>query len=105
MVDKATAVSWTSKEGQVQVIGQAEVASVLVAKLTWKKSIRSMRVLYFVDNEAARLGLVKAYSAVWPSLKSIVGCMEKDAEINSKPWLPVLPCQLSGMFNMIRNRR
>ena len=51
--------SWISKVGQKQVIGQAELFPVLIARLTWQHRITGKRVYYFIDNESARLALVK----------------------------------------------
>eukprot|EP00973_Karenia_brevis_P033900 4677737-Karenia_brevis.AAC.1 len=48
---------WKSKATQEQVIGQAELFPVLVAKLNWEKYLKGRRALFFLDNEAARLGL------------------------------------------------
>ena len=59
--------AWKTKLDQTQVIGQAELYPVLLAKLTWAKHLKNRRAIYFIDNEAARLGLVKAYSPFLPS--------------------------------------
>eukprot|EP00973_Karenia_brevis_P002349 316089-Karenia_brevis.AAC.1 len=53
---------WKSKASQDQVIGQAEIFPVLVARLTWKHYLKGRRVIFFLDNEAARIGLVRSYS-------------------------------------------
>eukprot|EP00973_Karenia_brevis_P040752 5640106-Karenia_brevis.AAC.1 len=53
---------WRTKEKQEQVIGQAELFPLLIARLTWAKYLKGSRVIYFLDNEAARLGAIKAYS-------------------------------------------
>ena len=42
---------------QKQVIGQAEILPVIVAKLTWQHYLKGKKGLIFIDNEAARLGL------------------------------------------------
>ena len=52
---------------RTQVIGQAEIAPVQIALMTWAQLLRGKHVAIFIDNDAARLGLVKGYS---PSLAS-----------------------------------
>ena len=69
---------WKTKLNQEQVIGQAELFPFVVARLIWSKYLRGRRVIYFVDNEAARLGLIKSYSPVLPSLKLILSCINWD---------------------------
>ena len=70
--------AWKTRMGQKQVIGQAELFPVLISKRTWASKLRNRRALYFIDNEAARLGLVKAYSPVLPSLDLIMGRLSWD---------------------------
>jgi len=65
VVPEQVANSWKTKNGQSQVIGQAELFPVLVARWTWQEDIAGKRVIYFVDNESARLALVKCYSPVY----------------------------------------
>ena len=60
---------WKRKSDQSQVIGQAEIAPVLIAKLTWADRVRGRRVIFFIDNEAARIDLVRSFSPSLPSLR------------------------------------
>ena len=83
MVSHEQVDEWKTKAWQKQVIGQAELFPVLVAKLTWSKLLSGKRVMYFIDNEAARLGLVKAYSPVLPSLNIIMACLKWSYENQS----------------------
>ena len=83
--------SWKTKDGQSQVIGQAELFPVLVARWTWQEEIAGKRVIYFVDNESARLALVKCYSPVLPSLHIILDCLEFDQCFSSSPWYARVP--------------
>ena len=82
---------WCTKDGQTQVIGQAELFPVLVARLTWKSKLKGRRVLFFLDNESARLGLVKAYSPVLPSLEIIMQCLEWDYAFAVDAWYARVP--------------
>ena len=54
---------WTSG-GKRQVIGQAEVFPVLVAKLTWAEQLKGMRNIYFIDNDSARYALIAGASPI-----------------------------------------
>ena len=64
--------SWKTRLHQKQVIGQAELFPVWIAKLTWKNYLKDRRAIFFIDNDAARIGLIKAYSPVLPSLEIIM---------------------------------
>ena len=54
-VSQAQVDSWKTKLNQEQLIGQAELFPVLVAKWTWAKLLTGRRCILFIDNEAARL--------------------------------------------------
>ena len=79
------------KADQTQVIGQAEILPVLVARWTWSKDLAGKRVLYFIDNESARLALVKAYSPVLPSLRLVLASLKWDQENDSQAWYARVP--------------
>ena len=74
-VSESTLESWRTKMGQRQLIGQAELFPLLVARLTWPDLLRSRRVLFFVDNESARIGMIRTYSPVLPSLGIVLDCL------------------------------
>eukprot|EP00973_Karenia_brevis_P037259 5136849-Karenia_brevis.AAC.1 len=84
---------WRTREKQEQVIGQAELFPLLVARLTLAEYLKEARVIYFLDNEAARLGAIKAYSPVWPSLKIISSLWQWDLENESVPWYARVPTE------------
>ena len=52
---------WLSDVGS-QVICQAEIYPVVLAKLKWAKLMAGRRVLIFIDNEAAKFSLIKMES-------------------------------------------
>ena len=83
--------AWKTKLNQTQVIGQAELFPVLLAKLTWAEQLKGRRAIYFIDNDAARLGLVKAYSPVLPSLGLIMDCLNWDYANSSESWYARVP--------------
>ena len=52
------AAGWRSGESG-QVIGQSELAPVILAKKVWQQELRDREVLFFLDNDWARYGWVK----------------------------------------------
>jgi hypothetical protein len=91
VVSPAFVDTWKSTAEQTQVIGQAEIFPVLVAKLTWQRRLAGRKAIYFIDNEAARLGLIKAYSPVLSSLKIIMQCLAFDFEHDALSWYARVP--------------
>ena len=90
-LSEATTHTWKTKLEQSQVIGQAEIFPLLVARLTWSEFLRGRRVIYFIDNESARIGLVRAYSPVLPSLSIILSCLRWDYDNCSQGWYARVP--------------
>ena len=91
MIPPALVGEWASKLGQTQVIGQAELFPSIVARLTWARFLQRKRVVFFKDNESARLALVKAYSPVLASLRIVVQCIEWDFQNGCTPWYARVP--------------
>ncbi len=54
-------VQWGGGE-RAQTIGQAELAPVLLAQLTWRAILGGVQCIVFIDNDAARMSLIKGYS-------------------------------------------
>ena len=90
-VSVQTLNEWRTIAGQRQLIGQAELFPLLVARLTWPHLLRSRRAIFFVDNESARIGMVRAYSPVVPSLKIILDCLTWDYSNNCSGWYARVP--------------
>ena len=93
VISASTVESWASKVGQTQVIGQAEIFPVLVAKLTWAKKLAGRKVIYFIDNDSARLALVKAYSPVLASMHIIIQSVLWDGAHDSRSWFARVPTE------------
>ena len=91
VIDADTVHSWKSTVDQVQVIGQAELFPLLVARLTWTAALAHRRVIYFIDNESARIAMIRAYSPVLSSLKIIVQCVGWDYQHQSLAWNARVP--------------
>ena len=67
-----------TKLTQEQVIGQAELIPLLIARITWTDRLAGRRVVFFIDNESARICAIKAYSPVLPSLEIVMRCIGFD---------------------------
>ena len=90
-VPEKVVATWKASENQYQVIGQAEIFPAAVARWTWQHIISNRRVIYFIDNESARLALVKSYSPILPSLRLIMLCLEWDNRNGGTPWYARVP--------------
>ena len=91
VIDHDTVASWRSRQDQLQVIGQAELFPLLAARLTWRARLADRRVIYFLDNDSARIAAVRAYSPVLASLKIVMGCTAWDFEHRSSAWYARVP--------------
>ena len=97
---------WATKDDQTQVICQAELFPTLVARLTWKDRLVGRRVLYFVDNDSARLALIKSYSPILSSLKIIEEVGGWDCANDSTAWVARVPTEANlsdGSSRMVRD--
>jgi hypothetical protein len=74
-----------------QVIGQAELWPVLLSLTTWADRLAGRRVIFFIDQDAARQALVKAYSPSRPSAGIIAAAIVKVAELEVYPWFARVP--------------
>ena len=83
--------SCKTKLNQKQLIRQAELYPVLVAKHIWANELKGKRIIHFMDNEAARLGLVKAYSPVLPSKSIIMDSLAWDYAHGCDSWFARVP--------------
>ena len=83
--------SWTTHKDQKQVIGQAELFPLLISRLTWANRLEGRRVIYFIDNDSARLACIKAYSPVLPSLVIVMDCLAWDSDNSSSSWFARAP--------------
>ena len=92
---------WKTKLNQTHVIGQAELFPVLIAKSTWAGMLVGKRAIYFVDIEAARLGLAKAYSPVVPSLGIIMECLRCDYDNSAESWYAAYLQPMKSLFHII----
>ena len=82
--------SW-QKSGRRQVISQAESYPVLVAKETWCSHLASRSVLWFLDNESARMALVRNFSPVPDNFSILQVNAKLDMELQSRHWYSRVP--------------
>jgi len=86
---------WKTRDEQWQVIGQAEIFPLLVARLTWREVLRGRRVIYFLDNDSARQAAIRSYSPVPSSVKILMQMVEFDFVETSLPWYTRVPTEVN----------
>ena len=89
-VPQGVADTWRSGDSY-QVVGQAEIIPVLVARLTWAEILRGKHVVYFIDNNAARQALIKGYSPSLPSCRILGEAAMADAKLGCFSWYARVP--------------
>ena len=72
-VPKSYVEAWM-KGGKKQVICQAELFPIWVAKATWRSLLSGRQVLWFCDNEAARSAVIRSYSPLLDSMQIVRQC-------------------------------
>ena len=91
IVSESRVNAWKSKADQKQVIGQAELFPLLVARLTWHAILKGRRAIFFLDNESARISMVRAYSPVLCSLHIVMACLKWDYDNVCVGWYARVP--------------
>eukprot|EP00435_Cladocopium_sp_Y103_P048940 s2442_g14.t1 len=85
---------WVSKwraSGRVQLICQAELFPVIVAKQTWFDLLTHRAILWFVDNSSAQAALVRAFSPVADNYELLVRNAELDVCMQTMNWYTRVP--------------
>ena len=75
--------------GADQIVCQAELLAILAARVAWVDVLRRVqhrRILCFVDNDAARFGLMKGYSPSRASSWLLAQCWRADIEAGTFCW-------------------
>jgi hypothetical protein len=83
---------WVQGESR-QVIGQAELWPVLLSLLTWSDKMAGRQVIFFLDQDAARQALVKAYSPSRPSAEIVAQVFVNVALLEVYPWFARVPTE------------
>ncbi len=81
---------WAQAEDD-QVIAQAELAPVLLAKLIWRDAFLDTAGIVFVDNSSALHSLVSGYSPTEESSNIIGAATLMDARLGFAQWLARVP--------------
>lgn len=81
---------WTSL-GSKQVVGQAELLPVVLAKWAWAADFKDMPVIEFIDNDSARFGLMSGSSPSPLSTALIAASSASDCLLGSFCWVARVP--------------
>jgi hypothetical protein len=81
---------WVSHDKR-QVIAQAELLPVWLAKLMWPEKFANRFNVTFIDNESARHGLIRGYSPVLESAQLINESWLSDASLGATNWFARVP--------------
>jgi hypothetical protein len=71
-------------EGKIQTIGQAELVPALITRENFQPLLRHRRVCFFLDNDSARMALIKGCSPSQASNRIVAAVVE--SEIASQCW-------------------
>jgi hypothetical protein len=76
---------------KMQIVGQSELVPCVAAKQVWRKRLRGRLVFHYIDNEAAKCGLIKGTSPTRDSAWLINELWAKEAEQGSHSWFERVP--------------
>lgn len=79
------------RHGKKQVISQAEMLPVLVAKLVWSEALTRNSVLCFLENESARTCFVRNYSPVLDNFFMLQFNGLLDMSLDARHWYSRVP--------------
>jgi len=74
-----------------QVVGQAELLPILLAKLLWFELLRDQPLLCFVDNDSARYAAIAGWSPVRTSAAILDALASWDAVLGAVQWFARVP--------------
>ena len=83
--------SWGRMFGEEQVIGQAELALLVVALRLWEGRLRDRQLIMMVDGDAARQGTIRGYSPSIASAHLIAELWLCIAAFGTDPWFDRVP--------------
>ena len=81
---------WT-RSGKKQVIAQAEIFPVVKAKSTWNQILEGRSIPWFLDNESARISLVRNFSPILDSFFLLQLNARMDVLVQSRNWYSKVP--------------
>ena len=90
-----------SKQGRKkQIVGQAEILTVLFARQLSNKEITGRSVMYYIDTDSARYGLTRGLSDEPTSMTMMAQFGDQDSLATTNPWFaraPVMPTLLTNL--------
>ena len=89
-VPKPFVETWR-RSGKRQVIAQAELFPILVAKASWGSHLFGRSVLWFLDNESARAALIRNFSPVLDNFHLLQLNAKMDIRIQARQWYNRVP--------------
>ena len=81
---------WRSS-GKRQLICQAELFPLLVAKATWFEILQHRSIMWFIDNNAALSAAIRAFSPVLENYELLVLNSQLDVQLQSLHWYSRVP--------------
>ena len=79
------------REGKRQMICQAEIFPILVAKMTWGSIIKGRSILWFIDNNSALASMIRAYSPVLENYDLLRLNARLDVQLQCLNWYSRVP--------------
>ena len=79
------------EHGKRQVISQTELFPVLVAKETWHSTLAGRSVLWFLDNESAKMAIIRNFSAVIDNFVLLQTNAQLDVQSQMRNWYSRVP--------------
>ena len=79
---------WTEKwraEGKKQLICQAELFPIIIAKNTWRDLLCGRAILWFIDNNSSLAAVIRSYSPVLENYEMLVINAWLDVELQALP--------------------
>ncbi|CAJ1329922.1 unnamed protein product [Effrenium voratum] len=89
-IPEALVTEWASS-GSRQLIGQAEIYPVVLAKATWAGYLAKRKVIWFIDNESARASFIRSFSPVLHSVKLLWANARLDVRLELWNWYARVP--------------
>ena len=86
-VDDGMLARWRAKQDKEQVIHEAEILPAIISRRVWADHLRGERVLHFIDQEAARLNLIRGYATGAPAAELIDVFWNEEQTLMAASWL------------------
>ena len=74
------------EEGKMQTIGQAELLPILMTKLTIPQVLAHRRIFFFIDNDSARMAMIRGISPSNSSHRIISSFVQDEAVRQTWTW-------------------